>query len=54
MFVDDKSTPFPNDILDSSKLQELANENLKFDENGREFSKRVENALEKGEIALYE
>ena len=27
---------------------------LKFDENGRKFSKRVENTVEKGEIAHYE
>ena len=38
-------------ILDSSKLKEVADDNLKFDENGRKFSKRVENTVGKGEIA---
>ena len=46
---------FPNDkILDSSKLKEISNGNFKFDENGRKFSKRVENTVGKGEIARYE
>ena len=47
--------PFPKQqILDSSKLQEFADDNFEFGENGRKFSKRVENTLEKGEIARYE
>ena len=47
--------PFPKrQILDSSKLREFADDNFKFDENAREFSKRVENAVGKGEIAHYE
>ena len=47
--------PFPKrQILDSSKLKEFADDNFKFDENGRKFSKRVENTVEKGEIARYE
>ena len=41
-------------ILDSSKLKEFADDNIKFDENGNKFSKRVENAVGKGEIARYE
>ena len=41
-------------ILDSSNLKEFADNNFKFDENGREFSKRVENTVGKGEIAHYE
>ena len=41
-------------ILDSSKLKELADENSKVNENGGEFSKRVENIVGKGEIARYE
>ena len=41
-------------ILDSSKLKEFADNNFIFDENGRKFSKRVENTVRKGEIALYE
>ena len=47
--------PFPNDkFLDSSKLDEFADDNFELDENGREFSKRVENTVGKGEIARYE
>ena len=41
-------------ILDSSKLKELTDNNFKFDKNGRKFSKWVENTAKKGEIALYE
>ena len=41
-------------ILDSSKLKEFAVGNFKFDENGRKLSKRVENTVERGEIARYE
>ena len=40
--------------LDSSKLTVFADDNFEFDENGRKFSKRVENAVGKGEIARYE
>ena len=43
--------PFP---IDSSKLKEFADKNFKFDENGRTFSKLIENAVGKGEIARYE
>ena len=39
--------------LDSSKLKEFA-DNFNFDENGRKFSKRVENTVGKGEIARNE
>ena len=38
-------------ILDSSKLKEFKNDNSKFDENDRNFSKRVENTVGNGEIA---
>ena len=41
-------------ILDSSKLQELADDNFKLDDNGSTFSKRFENTVRKGEIARYE
>ena len=45
----------PNDkFLDSSKLKEFADNNLKFDENGRRFTKRVENTVGKGEVARYD
>ena len=44
--------PLPDNlILDWSKLKEFADDNLKFDENSRNFSKRVENTVGKGEIA---
>ena len=33
--------------LDSSKLKEFADYNFKLDENGRQFSKRVENTVRK-------
>ena len=38
-------------ILDSSRLREVADDNLKRGENGRKISKRVENTVGKGEIA---
>ena len=34
-------------ILDSSKVPEFADDNLKFHENGRMFSKHVESTVEK-------
>ena len=46
--------PFPRQILHSSQLKESADDNFKFDTNGRKFSKRVENSVGKGEIARYE
>ena len=41
-------------ILDPSKLKEFTANNFKFDENGRKFSKQVENTVGNGEIAHYE
>ena len=41
-------------ILDFSRLKEFADDNVRFDENGRKLSKRVENTVGKGEIARYE
>ena len=41
-------------ILNSSKLKYFADDNFKFDENGRKFIKWVENTVGKGEIARYE
>ena len=38
-------------ILDSSKLREFADDNFRFDENGRKLSEWVENTVGKGEIA---
>ena len=34
--------------------KKFADDNFKFDENGRQLSKRVENTVGKGEIARYE
>ena len=46
--------PFPNNkFLDSSKQKEVADNNFKFDENGRKLSKWIENTVGKGEIAFY-
>ena len=45
--------PFPKrQFLDSSKLKELAEDNFKFDENGRKFFKLVENTVEKEKSLL--
>ena len=47
--------PFPKQqILDGCKLKKLADDNFKFDENCRNFSKSEENTVRKGEIARYE
>ena len=40
--------------LYSSKLKEFAGDNYEFDENARNFFKRVENTVGKGEIARCE
>ena len=41
--------------IDSSKRKEFPVDNFKFEENGRKFSKQVENTVgEKGEIARHE
>ena len=41
-------------ILDSSKLEDFADESFNFDESSRKFSKKVENTVGKGEIARHE
>ena len=41
-------------IFDSSKLKEFADNKFKFDVNGRKLSKWVENTVGKGGIARYE
>ena len=41
-------------MSDSSKQKKFADDNLKFDENGRKVSKWVENTVGKGGIARYE
>ena len=45
--------PFQMTVLDSSKLKEFADNNFKFDKNGRKFSKWVENAVGKGAISPF-
>ena len=45
-----KVNPFPKD---SFKLKVFADINFKFDENGKKFSKGIENTVGKGEIACY-
>ena len=52
-----KSNVYPiprRQILDSSKLKEFADNNFKFDEDGKKLSKWVENTVGKGVIARYE
>ena len=44
----------PNDKILDFKFKEFTDDNFKFDESGRMFSKRVENTVGKGEIARYE
>ena len=45
------SKPFPKQrILDPWKLKECADDNFKFDENGRKFSKWLENTVGMGEV----
>ena len=55
MYVSDiAAATAPTHVLDPSKLKKIADNNFKFDDNGRKFSKRVENTEGKGEIARYE
>ena len=46
--------PFPNNKFYTSKLKEIADDNFKFDQDGKKFSKWVENTVGKGEIARSE
>ena len=47
--------PFPKQqILDSLKLKEFADEDFRYDENGTRSTKGVANTVGKGEIARYE
>ena len=47
-----KGSPFPKQqILHASKLKRLADDNFKFDENGRKLPKLEENTAGKGGIA---
>ena len=47
--------PFPNDKFQTlPNLKEFTDNNFEFDDNGEKLSKRIENTVEKGEIARYE
>ena len=46
--------PLPDNKFQTSKLKEFADDNFKFDVNGRKLSKQIENTVGKGEIARYE
>ena len=41
-------------LLDSSRLKEYADDNFRFDKNDSKFSRPVENTAGRGEIAHYE
>ena len=47
-------TVFSNDLIDSCKPKESADDNFELGESGRMFSKREEITEGKGEIAHYE
>ena len=52
--MDDYLLIFPRrKILDCSKLKEFADDNLKVDENGRKFSKWIEDTVRKGEFLFF-
>ena len=47
-------SPFPKQqVLDSSKLIEFADNNFRLKQNSRKFTKWMENTVEKGEIARH-
>ena len=46
--------PFPNDKFFTLPNKEFTDNNLRFDENSRMFSERVENTVGKGEITCKE
>ena len=43
-----------NPIQPTNQIERVADDNFKFDQNGRNFSEWVESTVEKGEIARYE
>ena len=49
-----RNLSFSKGLMHLQKLKEFADNNFKFDENGRKLSKLVENTVGKGEIARYE
>ena len=49
LFKSGGAEPFTKrQMLDSSELEEFVDDNFKFNENGRKFSKRVEIIVERG------
>ena len=54
LFTENFLTLSQTTIFRTSKLKEFADDNFKFDENGRKFSRWIENTVGKGEIARYE
>ena len=42
-----------HETLDAFKLKEFADDNFKFDKNGRKFSRWVENTVQKGQSACF-
>ena len=54
-YTEHNNNLLPDDkISDWSKLKQFADDNFKFDENSKKFSKWVENTVGKGEIAHYD
>ena len=45
--------PFPKQQIDCFKLKEFADDNFRFDKNGRKFSKWVENTVGEWGIVEY-
>ena len=52
--LQDSAFSLNDKFLDSSELKEFADDNFEFDEIDGNFFKRIENTVEKGEIARYE
>ena len=46
--------PLPDDRFLTLRIERLADYNFKFDENGRNLAKPVENTVGKGEIACFQ
>ena len=54
VFIYPMTNPFPNDEFQTSpNWKSVQTTIFEFNKNGRKFSKRVENTVEKGEIAIF-
>ena len=51
-YIVDLTLSSTTNFIDSSKLKEFADDNLRIDKNGRKFFKRVENTMGKGEMLV--